>query len=1632
MLNGITGKASELKQQAALAAARDPNSAVDAHQAEQMMLEQSKAAGAAAFEFDPNASPEDKAAQLRERQQFQRPHRKHQTAALASDQDDGQDAGYDLPPPTTEGAIAAPANGTAHSDELDEYGKVGWAPRFGNPADKDDAGTLLDHQTYLEGALDEKFFGDWYHNAGVIIFACLASWTVAVLGGGLGWVFIVMAACGTYYRTSIRRVRRNFRDDVNRELAKNRLETDVESLEWINIFLVKFWPIYAPVLCTTIVQSVDQVLSTSTPAFLDSMRMKFFTLGTKPPRLEHVKSYPKADDDTVLMDWKFSFTPNDVADLTSRQIKNKVNPKIVLEIRIGKAMISKGMDIILEDMACSGLMRVKVKLQLPFPHIERVEISFLGKPTFDYVCKPIGGDMLGFDINFIPGLESFIQEQIHANLGPMMYNPNVFPVEIAKMLAGNPVDQAIGVLQVTFHGAQGLKNPDKFSGTPDPYAVVSINNRDPLGKTKTVQQNANPRWNETVNVILTSLREPLTIQVYDWNEYRKDKELGTCTFNLEQLDNETEHENQQLEVIASGRARGVVQADIRFFPVLAGRKLEDGTEEPAPESTTGIAKFTVEQAKDLDGTKSLIGQLNPYAVLLLNGKEVAVSKKLKRTNNPIWTDATKELLITDRKKAKLALVIKDDTDLAADAVLGTYQIKLDDMLDLTGKGQEWYSLAGANSGRAKMMLQWKPVALKGALGGSGGYVTPIGVMRFHFQSAKDLKNLDTVGKSDPYARVLLSGIQKGRTVTFKNNLNPEWDEVCYVPVHSTREKLVVEVMDEENTGKDRTMGQMEIAASEYIRVGEDGEYLVCDTKDVGIEAKLRMGTSAPKGVLKFSVAFYPCLGVMDPDEEEEEAVPKVVNSEMPPTPTKAEGRSRSDTVGTTGSAAQAEKAMQRTLAAGEKEQTETEEVKTASVPMVRITAADLTRYESGLLVFKVLEGQLAHTNTFLEVVMDDNLFPAYTSAKARTQTFSFNEHGDAMVRELDLSRITLRLVSEPNIKGDDDEAAPKAKITGPTLETLKRCLDTPTVIALKDGQGRESKVTVSMRFLPIKMQLDASESFNNSGTLRVDVLDAADLPAADRNGFSDPYCKFVLDGKEVFKTKTQKKTLHPAWNEYFEVAVRSRTAARFEVAVYDWDFGDRADFLGKSGVELGALEPFQSTEVVLGLVGEKGAAGTVRVRLVFKPDYVTRSRQGSSTFSGTFAAPGKVIGAPVKGVGRGVGFLGRGFKRRTGSGQVPAGLAEGEAPGEGGRGGQSMDVGRGGQSMDVTTPPATANGHVPQGSIDGVGGGKELPATPHQRQRSFGNYAHSPGAGGGSESGTATISVLSVTGFEGDAKLEVHILQDTGKGGKEVIKTDHVRQKGGEGVRFENETKKVACAANAQFRVEVREHKTFSSDKLGEAAFFINDQAAGGEQEVKVGGTGLVMLRTSFQPASSDAGSMGGGGGSSNGAESPASNKKISAPGGGGLGRFMGRKDRGEDVGVAVAAHGDDAGLAPDERARGNQQDGAAQSFAGRHLFSNRPHGAGVPRPLRVGGERLRQAPKRAYWQTREAFRSSVGSLGMRRDSVDAVSLYGAGMDDESMESLGVLSPTVSASAVGDGAGRGSGGSLRRKFGLRR
>lgn len=375
------------------------------------------------------------------------------------------------------------------------------------------------------------------------------------------------------------------------------------------------------------------------------------------------------------------------------------------------------------------------------------------------------------------------------------------------------------------------------------------------------------------------------------------------------------------------------------------------------------------------------------------------------------------------------------------------------------------------------------------------------------------------------------------------------------------------------------------------------------------------------------------------------------------------------------------------------------------------------------------------------------------------------------------------------------------------------------------------------------MDLDPSESINNMGTLRVDVLDAEDLQAADRNGKSDPFCKFDFNGQEVFKTKVQKKTLNPVWNEYFEVAVPSRTAAEFAISVWDWDLATQPDPLGTAEISLTELEPFRPMETRI-LLDAK--SGSVRLRMIFRPSYVTRTRQGTSTFAGTFAAPTRIVtgvaGAPIKavgvvghGVGKGTSFIRRGFRtfREDDSSPNNATPSIPEAPTIQANGsdvpsmGMKRATGLGANESDADLRPGTAG----NGTIG------------HSRSRSVGQASINsalPGAG----AGTASFSVISANGFSG-SDVYVIITQTQPKA-KTVGKTKH--QKASDGVVTFDENFKFACTPDATFQIQVKEHHKIRSDEdLGEALYFVDDSGSGQAKEVKVK-DGVVVIRSSFLP----------------------------------------------------------------------------------------------------------------------------------------------------------------------------------------
>ncbi|KAF8624817.1 hypothetical protein AX15_005704 [Amanita polypyramis BW_CC] len=1117
---------------------------------------------------------------------------------------------------------------TQSADAIPRWYRTGWRAVSG--IDELRADGIAKEKRILDTFLSEQYYGDWYHNAGIIVFAVFASHFLARFNFGWASLFVLLAFCSTYYTTSMERMRRLSRDEIQRELIKTRLAVDSETVDWLNNFLDRFWLIYEPVLSQSIVQTVDQILSSSTPAFLDSMRLGDFTLGNKAPRIESVKTYPNTEDDVIIMDWTISFTPNDTSNMTKKQADNKTNPKIVLLVRIGKGLATASMPILVEDITFKGQMKLRLKLMSNFPHVQVVDFCFMGQPVIDFVLKPIGGETFGFDIANIPGLSSFVRETTHATLRPMMYDPNVFTLNLEQLLSGKPLDAAIGVVKITLYGARGLKTTKIGGDIPDPYISINIQNRSELARTKHKQNTFNPTWTETKFLLVNNLNEDLILNLYDYNDHRRDTLLGTAMFKLEELQEDATQENIESRILKDGKQNGELRYDVSFYPVLTPEE----TDGQLPDSNVGIVRLVIHQAKELDNSKSMSGSLNPLVkVYTGNGKSSYQSPVRKHTNNPVW-EAPYEFLCADKASSKIVFKVIDDRDFLKDPELGHMSIKLTDLLTSTGQaGRDWFFLDNCKSGKIRVSAEWKPLNMAGALQGVNQH-KPIGVVRLHLDRATDVKNVEATlgGKSDPYVRVLVNSIVKGRTEVVDNDLSPVWDQIIYVPVHSLKETLLLECMDYQHLTKDRHLGSVEVKVSDLAEVSDDPQYPYKSTGKKEAADQILVERSQYKGTMHYTATFIPALNIKG-------ATFKDNLNELSQTIYTTDTDSKSSSSVSSDTPERKVDVLDDVFTPDESNNME------SNVPQdneneegIEMSRDELLDHQSGIILFKVLSGSLQR-KARVEVSLDDGYWPCFSTTRARSTNAQWDYSGEGFMKELDFGLVWLR-VNEAD-EGEKDDIAAVWK--GGAKDFLKSTLIAPQTFTLRDPDDENKTVatiTIEARYIPVPVVLEARETVNNQGLLHVTLIDGQDIRGVDRSGKSDPFAVFSLNGRKVYKSQVKKKTLNPEWNEDFTVDVTSRVAAEFSLELFDWNQLEQAKSLGTGKINITTIESFQACNQFVSLSTSKhGEQGRVQLSLLFQPLIIVKTRKNTSTFTSAGRTMTQLGGLPIaasKGVFQGV------------------------------------------------------------------------------------------------------------------------------------------------------------------------------------------------------------------------------------------------------------------------------------------------------------------------------------------------------------------------------------------------------------
>uniref|UniRef100_A0A8C6YED3 Synaptotagmin n=1 Tax=Naja naja TaxID=35670 RepID=A0A8C6YED3_NAJNA len=120
----------------------------------------------------------------------------------------------------------------------------------------------------------------------------------------------------------------------------------------------------------------------------------------------------------------------------------------------------------------------------------------------------------------------------------------------------------------------------------------------------------------------------------------------------------------------------------------------------------------------------------------------------------------------------------------------------------------------------------------------------------------------------------------------------------------------------------------------------------------------------------------------------------------------------------------------------------------------------------------------------------------------------------------------------------------------------------------EEGEGEEEEEKEPENLGKLQFSLDYDFQANQ---LTVGILQAAELPALDMGGTSDPY---------KYETKVQKKTLNPTYNEtfVFKIPYQELGGKTLVMAIYDFDRFSKHDIIGEVKVPMNTVDLGQPIE----------------------------------------------------------------------------------------------------------------------------------------------------------------------------------------------------------------------------------------------------------------------------------------------------------------------------------------------------------------------------------------------------------------------------------------------------------------------
>ncbi|XP_074263219.1 calcium-dependent lipid-binding protein-like [Silene latifolia] len=300
---------------------------------------------------------------------------------------------------------------------------------------------------------------------------------------------------------------------------------DFEQADWVNMQLTKLWPYIGDAADFVIRESVEPLLEDYRSPGISSLKLKEFSLGNVAPKIEGIRVQTPLKSQ-IMMDIDLRWGGD---------------PSIILNVEAADVAT---IPLQLKDLEVFTVIRLIFQLSEVIPCISAVAVSLLAdpEPRIDFTVKAVGGSLTA-----LPGISDMIDETVKSIITDQLQWPQRIIIPITDPVDASALElKPQGKLTVTIVKANDLQNKD-LVGKSDPYAVIYIRPRFKV-KTKVVDDNLNPFWNETFDVIVQDQEtQSLIIQVFD-KDPGYDQKLGITKLRLNDLVSDTPTEFLQLKL----------------------------------------------------------------------------------------------------------------------------------------------------------------------------------------------------------------------------------------------------------------------------------------------------------------------------------------------------------------------------------------------------------------------------------------------------------------------------------------------------------------------------------------------------------------------------------------------------------------------------------------------------------------------------------------------------------------------------------------------------------------------------------------------------------------------------------------------------------------------------------------------------------------------------------------------------------------------------------------------------------------------------------------------------------------------------------------------------------------------------